>query len=357
MTVTTGKELTVIVPTFRVDIKEEADLVEEVARLYGYDKIPCVQRGGGPLMPKLSIFETAAAQLREALVGSGFSEAVNSSLGNPKIFSKAGFGDALVFLANPLSEEHSVLRPTLLVSLIETVGRNTSAGNSVVRMFELSKIFRPGDPPVESWRLGLALSSDAVPHWREKGRAADFYDFAGGLEKLLAVFIGQAPKFEPKEVLPALFEREFALKIGGETLGTVGELSHDWAREYHIKKPCLLAEIDWELMLKWTAQEKRFKPFPRLPAVERDAALVAPAELLTGDIMDEISRASEPLLEKAQLFDLYTGPQAGEGKKSLALSFRYRSGEKTLTDAEVDVVHEKLVGRLVARFGLVWRKK
>jgi phenylalanyl-tRNA synthetase beta chain len=252
MTVATGKELAVTVPSFRVDIKEETDLIEEVARLYGYDKIPSVQRGGGPLMPKLSPFETAAAHLQEVLTGFGFSEAVSSSLGNPKVFAKAGFADTLVPLANPLSEEQSVLRPTLVVSLMETVSRNHSAGNTDVRMFELSKTFRPGNPPVESWRLGLVLSSGAVPHWREKGRTADFYDFAGMLEKLFAAFCGQAPRFEPKEALPAFFEREYGLKIGSETLGTIGELSPDWAKEHHIKKPCFLAEIDWEVLLKLT---------------------------------------------------------------------------------------------------------
>jgi len=155
MNVATGKELQISVPTFRVDIKEEADLIEEVARLYGYDKIPSVQRGGGPLVPKLSSFEVVTDRLRELLVGAGFSEAVNSALGNLKIFSRAGFGENLIPLANPLSEEQSVLRPTLLVSLVETVGRNHSAGNSAVRMFELSKIFRPDNPPLENWRLGL----------------------------------------------------------------------------------------------------------------------------------------------------------------------------------------------------------
>ena len=109
--------------------------------------------------------------------------------------------------------------------------------------------------------------------------------------------------------------------------------------------------------MKLIGPEKPFVPFPRFPAVERDAALIAPRELLVGGLLDEIRNAREPLLEKFELFDLYTGPQAGEGKKSLALSFRYRSGEKTLTDAEVDAVHEKLVGRLVAHCGLVWRKQ
>jgi len=134
-------------------------------------------------------------------------------------------------------------------------------------------------------------------------------------------------------------------------------LSYDWVKEYHLKKPCFLAEIDWELLLKSAGAERAFKPFSRFPAIQRDAALIAPGELLVGTIFDEIGKSSEALLEKTELFDLYTGPQAGEGKKSLALSFLYRSAEKTLTDAEVDAIHEKLVSRLVSRFGLVWRKK
>jgi phenylalanyl-tRNA synthetase beta chain len=271
--------------------------------------------------------------------------------------AKAGFGAAPVTLANPLSEEQSVLRPTLLVSLMESAGRNQSAGNSSVRMFELSKVFRLGNPPLENWRLGLVFSSDAVPHWREKGRGADFYDFAGILEKFFAVLAGQTPKFEPKESLPGFFEREFALKIGIETLGLAGELSYPWTKEYHIKPPCFLAEVFGEPLLKLAGAEKPFKPFSRFPSIQRDAALIAPAELFVGNIFDEIEKVSEPLLEKVELFDLYTGPQAGEGKKSLALSFRFRSGEKTLTDAEADDAHEKLVNRLVSRFGLVWRKK
>lgn len=357
LTVTPGKELTVMVPTFRVDIKEEADLIEEVARLYGYDKIPAVQRGGGPLRPGLTDFDAAAERLRELLIGWGFAEAVNSPLGNPKQFTRAGFGENFVALANPLSEDLSVLRPTLLLSLMETAGRNHAGGNLSVRMYELAKIFQAGQPPQESWRLGMVISSGATPHWKEKGRAADFYDLAGVLEKLLLVLIRQPARLIPRETLPAFLEREYEIKAGGQSIGSVGELSPDWARDLHIKKPCFLAELDWELLVKLAGPERAYASFSRFPAVERDAALIAPVELLVGDLRDEIRNAKEPLLEKFELFDLYTGPQAGEGKKSLALSFRYRSADKTLTDAEVDAVHEKLVGRLVLRFGLVWRKK
>ncbi len=357
MIVTPGKELTVTVPSFRVDIQEEADLIEEVARLYGYDKIPAVQRGGGPLVPNLPAFETAAFRLRELLTGCGFSEAVASPLGNPKSFTKAGFAEPFAALANPLSDELSVLRPTLLVSLAEAAGRNQAGGNLAVRLFELAKTFHPGNPPEECWRLGLALSAAATPHWREKGRTADFHDMAGVLEKLFAVFLRQPVTLARRETLPAFFEQEFELKVGGQPLGLVGELNPEWIKELHFKKPCYLAEIDWELFLKLTGVEKPFTPFFRFPAVERDAALIAPTELLVGDVLEEIRNVKEPLLEKFELFDLYTGPQAGEGKKSLALSFRYRSNEKTLTDAETDAVHEKLVGRLVSRFGLVWRKQ
>ncbi|MCI0331074.1 MAG: phenylalanine--tRNA ligase subunit beta [candidate division Zixibacteria bacterium] len=357
MSVTPGKELSVIVPTFRVDIKEEADLVEEVARLYGYDRIPSLQRGSGPLAPRFSFFEAAADRLRELLVGSGFSEAVTSPLGNPKVFAKAGFAGPYAALANPLSEELSVLRPTLLVSLADVAGRNQAGGNPSVRMFELSKTFRPGSPPEEGWRLGLVFSSAAALHWREKGRSADFYDLAGILEKLFARFLHQPVRLTPRESLPGFFEREFELIAGGQVLGLSGELSPEWTKELHFKKPCFLAEIDWELFLKLAGPEKAYHPFSRFPAVERDAALVAPLELLVSDILDEIRNAKESLLESFELFDLYTGPQAGEGKKSLALSFRYRSAEKTLTDAEADAAHERLVGRLVSRFGLVWRRQ
>jgi phenylalanyl-tRNA synthetase beta chain len=357
MIVTPGKELTVTVPSFRVDVKEEADLIEEVARLYGYDKIPSLQRGGGPLVPKASAFEAAADRMRELLTGSGFSEAVNSPLGNPKVFAKAGFAGPFAALANPLSEELSVLRPTLFVSLAEAAGRNHAGGTLPVRLFEFAKIFRSGTPPEECWRLGLVLSATAAPHWREKGRTADFYDFAGVLEKLFAVFLRQPVALTRKESLPSFLEQEFELKIGEQSIGLTGELNPDWIKELHFKKPCFLAEIDWETLLKLAGPEKTYTPFSRFPAVERDAALIAPMELLVGDVLDEIRGAKEPLLEKFELFDLYTGPQAGEGKKSLALSFRYRSNEKTLTDAEVDAAHEKLVGRLVSRFGLVWRKQ
>jgi phenylalanyl-tRNA synthetase beta chain len=278
-------------------------------------------------------------------------------LGNPKQFAKAGFAGPYAAVANPLSEELSVLRPTLLVSLAEAAGRNQAGGNLSVRLFEFSKIFLAGSPPEERWCFGLALSSAATPHWREKGRTADFYDFTGVLEKLFAVFLRQPIELTRKETLPAFLEQEFELKRGEQPIGIVGELSPEWIKELHFKKPCFLAEIDWEAVRKLAGPEKYYEPFSRFPAVERDAALIAPMELLVGDVFDEIRNAREPLLEKFELFDLYTGPQVGEGKKSLALSFRYRSNEKTLTDAEADAAHEKLVGRLVSRFGLVWRKQ
>lgn len=205
--------------------------------------------------------------------------------------------------------------------------------------------------------MGLVLSAAAMPHWREKGRTADFYDFAGVLEKLFAAFLSLPLQLARRESLPAFLEQEYELKAQGKSIGLIGELSPEWIKELHFKKPCYLAEIDWEAFLNLASPEKIYVPFSRFPAVERDAALSAPMELLVGDVLDEIRNAKEPLLEKFELFDLYTGPQAGEGKKSLALSFRYRSNEKTLTDVEVDAAHEKLVGRLVSRFGLVWRKQ
>jgi phenylalanyl-tRNA synthetase beta chain len=356
-----GDTLEAVPPPFRPDIRLPEDLMEEVARLYGYDAIPTVM----PRVPMSVVLpdpeKTAEEKARETLVGMGFHEAIHYSFHSRDRLRDLGISPGTVLgdpvaLQNPLSEMQSVLRTTLVGSLLDTVARNLNRNNRDLRMFELRRVFFPsaeGVLPVEKKMLTGVLSGRRYPEqWNQPQDAVDLFDLIGVLDVLAAAF-----GIEPFTLRSAT--ESFCLHPGysGDILenttriGCAGKLHPGVQEAFDIASDVFLFEVDFSPFVKTFMQEEAYRPFVRNPSVQRDIALVLDQDVSCGRVMDRMRGLVDKRVTAMDLFDLYQGPQLPEGKKSMAFRITYQDPEKTLTDEEVNDLQEKLLEELLPGLG------
>ena len=357
-------EMTVRVPSFRVDLKEEADLVEEVARLYGYENIPTT-------LPEASLSPgrpTALTEIRKkisgALVGSGFSEVVNYSFVSRDAYLLAGGQDpGGVVIVNPLTEEQVVMRCSLMPSLLENLRKNLLKKTGEVRVFEVAPVFLPfpGERlPREDWRVtGLMYGHRWDPSWNLPSEPLDYYDIKGVVETLLEAIgiIGGLGTMPVGDEQKKIFHpgKSASCTLGGKPLGVFGEIHPDLSKHFDLKGPAYLFELSIEPLIEAWRVVRRFKRPPRFPSSERDVAFVVNVDIPYGEIINSIELLDTKLIEKVDLFDVYYGSGIPEGKRSLALRITYRSPERTLKQAEVDRIHSRVTDELTSKFGAVLR--
>lgn len=345
----------------RHDVTREIDLIEEVARMAGYDQVPETL----PPIEKLPPIEREVHEaLRPVLRGYGFSEIVTPPLSSPTMQSKVlGSVANAVALTDPLGEM-SILRLSMLPSLLEVARVNFNQGASRVAVFEVGKIYRRewGSNTETLQVAALAVGDVAEGMWRKAPEVlqADFWWAKGvaeaalktlGLPDLEAVADPEQPGFHPGRA--ARFESE------GRSVATFGEIHPLVAEAFDLPAAVRTAAVIFhpdaiEAVLNLRGR-KVYKPISRYPAIVRDLAIVVDEDLAAGSIVKMARQAGEPLLEHAAIFDRYQGPQVPPGKVSLALTLRYRSPDRTLTDAEVDKVHRTVLERLKDQFGAVLR--
>ncbi|NLV24058.1 MAG: phenylalanine--tRNA ligase subunit beta [Deltaproteobacteria bacterium] len=359
--------LQVSIPPFRHDLEREIDLIEEVARLNGYEHIPVTLPAAGVdswLVPETA---AAAARIRTALTAAGFSEVINYSFVAPGCWDKILLSAEdprrrAVPLLNPLTEDQSVMRTTLVPSLLDVVARNLSYRSRDLRLFELRPVFSPdnaeeGNPASEKLHLCFALCGRRAPEgWAQGNEPVDFFDLKGVAENLLELFAVEQAVFEAGAGEPFLHPGKSALlRCGPGVAGYLGEVHPRVLGRFDIDAPVLIGEIDLTAFLKAPVEEKKFRPLSRFPNVQRDTAFVVDVTVSAQQVMDTVRSAGARCLEESVLFDLYRGPGIAEGKKSMAVRVRYRSDEKTLTDEEVNRFHQKIVDALCGRLGAVIR--
>jgi len=360
-----ASSLSVIVPTFRRDIEGEADLIEEVARIHGYDEIqPTLPKGAGVqggLSEPLPRVET----VRTLLADLGLHESITYSFISPKSFDRLRIPREhpwrkAIALANPLSEEQSVMRTSLVPSLVEAVALNARRQVTDVRLFEVGKVYIPGDLPLEElpderWTLGLALTGQALTDvWGMPSRQVDFFDLKGIVEAVLEI-LGVAAEFVRAEH-PALHPgRTAKLVTGGKEAGWLGELHPEAASQWDLKERVYLAEIDLETLFKEARPRVRYRPLPRYPAVQRDLALLVPKEVAASSVEAIIRREAGPYLTQVKLFDVYEGKQVPAGYRSVAYSMIYRAEERTLTDEEIAAAQSRIEKALADELGVTVR--
>ena len=353
---TAPEPVTFQIPTFRVDLKREVDLIEEVARLHGVDKIPSTPPRGAMGANAFDATHDVLAEARRILSGLGLNEAQGQTLiGNAECRMPNA---ELVTLANPLSSDMDVLRPSLLPGLIHSLRHNVSRKNYDVALFEVGRVFNvaQASSPVktqtgglchkEERRVAIALTGQrALPFWSGTERDAKFdaCDLKGLLEEFFEQFGLRGMTFTRQAESTALFLETAVILQGKNQVGEFGQLSPVLAKKYDLRDAVLLAELNLDLLLARRNPAKSFRTLPAFPAIRRDVAMMVP-EATTHDAVLQLVKQTKPAnLEAVELFDVFRGKNVPEGQKSLAYAFTYRAADKTLTDAEANAAHTKIV--------------
>ncbi|MDA8168767.1 MAG: phenylalanine--tRNA ligase subunit beta [Nitrospiraceae bacterium] len=347
-------------PSYRNDIEREADIVEEIARIYGYNGIPTALPSSSLSAEGIGPMRKFMRQVKNVIRGAGFDEAINFSFMSPDAldFLELAPGDIrrnAVRILNPLRKEESLLRTTIIMSLLEDLKYNLSRDIRSIRLFEVSKVFirdEGEDLPREPLKLGgIFMAQKTYRFWQKNGE--DFYIVKGVVEALLDEFRITGRSFEKCQE-PFLHPGKSAkIVIGGKDAGFVGVLSPVLKEKLDIKarEDVLVFELDLYMVIENLPAVPVYGPIPKFPYMERDVAIVVEEYLRAADILKLIREYPSEYIEDAVVFDLYKGGKLGPGKKSLAFNIRYRSGGKTLTEEEIDSIHKGVIASLLEKTG------
>ncbi|WP_376693470.1 phenylalanine--tRNA ligase subunit beta [Wenzhouxiangella sp. EGI_FJ10409] len=342
----------VTAPSARRDIEIEADLIEEVARIFGYDRLPTRHPGGEIVVKAPRETRTGERSLREQLAARGFQEIIAWSFVSQSELDALSMGEGAQPLANPLSREMAVLRTSLLPGLLSVAGRNLRRQTRNLRLFETGHCFVSDTAGFdESWRLGLLMTGDARPeHFSGRSRSIDYFDLKGELEQLLAFnAIDGEMAFERVE-LPWLHPGQAArLLIDGEQAGWLGQLHPALIESLELDQPVFVAEFDGERISPRRLPEHRDSG--RFPAVRRDIAIVVSDEYPASGLIEAVRETAGGLLENCVVFDQYRGEGIESGFRSLAIGLILRDVSRTLKDREVDALVQTVLADLESRFG------
>ncbi len=349
-----AENLVIQVPSHRGDLEREIDLIEEVARLGGYENIPVALPGAAAAVPAAPPEVRVRRQVRQLLVGLGFCEAITYSFQSERLCGLLEEDLQPLRLANPLSEEQALMRTSLLPGLIEAAKKNLQRQAPSIRLFEIAPTFHPEpdrDLPRETpWIAGLLYGVRDEASWLAQEAPLDFFDLKGTVETLLLGLSVPAPAFVPGNLPP--FLRYGARVLAAQTpLGWLGELQPRLADRLDLEGPVFVFQLDLKALAAVAQPFPLYAPLPKYPAVYRDVALVVDKGIPAAEVNEALLRLGRPWLEEAYLFDVYVGEQIPPGKRSLAFHLTYRDPGRTLTDEAVDRHHQKLVEALARELG------
>jgi phenylalanyl-tRNA synthetase beta chain len=338
-----GDIIKVTPPTVRMDLLSEVDYVEEVSRMYGFDKLPMTLPRSNVEAGKTAkqILRTTA---KTALMGLGVNEIQTYSFVSEKTADNIALpndaqGRSFVKLLNPLGEDTSVMRTMLLANMLDVIGKNSSKSIESFRAFELGNIFIDKKDPKEM--LPEEKDSLCIAVY---GPKESFYTLKGIIEEMLFVLGVDDVDFKA-EMHHATFHpgRCASITAGGQSLGTIGQINPNVAEHFGISAPVYALEISFEALYALSDTEKKYKPLPKYPAMKRDFAMVVAEEVLVGDLEKGIQAKAGDLLESVVLFDIYRGSPVPTGSKSVAFSLVYRANDRTLKEAEVTEINTKVL--------------
>ncbi len=373
-----GSRVKIVIPSFRQDLTREIDLIEEIIRIYGYDKIPTsfpyIKPTAQSPQPKNRIVESL---IREVLVSQGLNEVINYSLLGREILSKTLFGNekSLISIRNPLSAEQELMRPSLIPGLLNCIYYNLNRQLKDIKIFELGHIYSDTSPK-ERLHLAIAITGKRYNDWLRKSIEVNLFDLKGKLEVLFERLGISDLKFSNKNYpcLPAgraflsddksaspvrntKFSRKdkisngASIKVSGNAVGFIGQVSREILEELDLTEDIYLTEVSLDIILPYLNLEKRFKPLPKYPSISRDMAIVVKEEIPSSQVTSIITEVGGSILNELRLFDQYYGEQIPQGYKSLAYCLRYQLKDRTLTDNEVTQLHNKICQELMEKLG------
>ncbi len=350
------------IPTYRPDIEREVDLIEEVARVHGYDNIKTLTNTHYTFTdnaPQIEFVEI----LREWLLGSGYNEVISNSMQDETTASIVL--DNIVKIANPISREMSSLRTSLVPGILQIIRDNIFHGSRDLRLYEIGKIYlknpvvntaRSVDDFKEYDRLLLAFTGANNPlNWSEKQRAVDLYDVKGELQTLMKKISLDKIKFIPYPNTKALTPNGLAIEINGVEAGLLGNVSSELLKRFEIEQDVFVAELSIEALNKFKANGRKYQSLSKFPSVLRDIAFIVDKTVPVESLATEIQKTGSSLLTKVELFDIYTGTQLDAKKKSCAFALEFKSEERTLSQEEVDQFMQKIIHQISTKFEAVIR--
>ena len=364
----TSGSLHIQVPSFRFDVSIEADLIEELARVHGYGRLPAE---GGMLPQRLGeVAETEIPDdhLRRHLAALGYQEVISYSFIDPghcRTVCGEEVATSAPALHNPLSTEMSLMRPSLLPGLLQTLAYNSNRQQERLRLFELGMVFRHAatEPATEgdskasghvqgNHIAGLIAGSRYPKNWSQQEQDADFYDIKGDVEALLGERTDDLT-YRPAAALPFHSGQCAAVSLAGEVIGHLGTLHPAVQRQLNLPSPVLLFELDLQAVQQ--ARLPRARSLSRQPEVARDLAIVVDEAVAAADILQALRAAAGEHLQQTRIFDVYRDPALGEGKKSIALGLSWRHPSHTLDEGEINAIIEGCVSSLRDKFNAVLR--
>ncbi|MEW5725121.1 MAG: phenylalanine--tRNA ligase subunit beta [Thermodesulfobacteriota bacterium] len=360
-----GEEFEVLAPSFRVDLTRDVDLYEEVARLGGFNRVPVTLPPARvePEPPEPS--RVLRMAVRDILESRGLSEAICYTFIAENFPRKLGLSEddpraACLRILNPLSEEQALMRTTLVPGLLEVLRRNQAFGVRDAALYEIGVAYlpRPGrEQPHERLTVGgLLTGGRSDVSWHGQAEPVDFYDLKGVVEDVLEGLRVKDPVFAAVTGAPFLDSTGSAgVTAGGRDIGWLGRLSDRTAEAFDLKGQVYVFELDLEGIAAVGEGRPRYQALPRFPAVERDLAVVLDREVRASEVLEAIKGLAEEFLSDVFLFDVYEGRQVAAGRRSLAFRLVYRSLERTLTDEEVNAMHQRVTDQVLARFSATLR--
>ncbi|HKQ52614.1 MAG TPA: phenylalanine--tRNA ligase subunit beta [Pyrinomonadaceae bacterium] len=361
-----GRALNFVAPTWRVDVGIEEDLVEEVARHYGYDKI-ATELPASSFAGEYQPSERKRRALRRALTARGFDEAISFSFIDaaedgrfellPNLVAEGDGTDQFVMLTNPIIEGLTRMRPTLLTGLLGALRHNFNQGTRDVQLFETGRVFAaspvPEQLPTEREALALVATGVAIEEGHAGGaRELDFYDLKGALEAAVDAMNLRPLRYEPARARH-LRDGQAArvLLDDGRVIGVLGRLDESVAALYKFRQPVYVAEVDLSALVEAEEMPVVYRPLARYPAVVRDVSLLVGRGAALAEMLDAVAQERVENCRGAKLVDVYEGQNLPAGKRSVTLRIEYRADDRTLRDEEVDEMHALLVRALEEKFG------
>ena len=345
-------QVTVQVPLRRHDVSMEADLIEEIARMYNFDNMPVT-------LPKVRQCEKVFAPdekriraLRHFMVGLGLTEFYNWTFSNPDEVQRAALPESytnMLRLENPLSEKQATMRSSMIPSLLGNAARNLNYGVNAIAGFEIGPVYQPGEGdelPTQCNRICIVLAGQAESaHWTHGPRATDFYDLKGVVEVVLARFGLSTDLVEIDWATFQVGQRAEIVK-GKKSVGVLGRVASSVGRAFESDQPIYIAELDLDLLLAQKQTPAQFQAVPAFPPSARDLAVVVEGSVPAGDLREKVVQSGGKLLRSVEIFDIFEGEQVGVGKKSVALNLIFQSDERTLTEKDTQKAVDKVLKRL-----------